>query len=203
MPEQPQGVVIRSLNLSGRDVQVFRGDGRVFEATDPAQPAVTYAGELAEVDGRLELVTLVFRAEAGQYLRSADLRALRFHDLVARAKRFVATATRALGSHAASPSAAAELQRLGRAATASTPKRGRAGYPKDHYQRVARAYLALVQGATSRHAMRRLAEAEGRPVETVRTWVARARQMGYLSPTRQGVAGAVPGPNLEDEEEGP
>ncbi|AWT47581.1 hypothetical protein HXP45_26800 [Streptomyces actuosus] len=51
------------------------------------------------------------------------------------------------------------------------------------------------QGAT-----RRLSEAYGRPEQTVRTWIARARKEGWLGPSAKGRAGAEPGPRLRAEQ---
>ncbi|MDP9397270.1 MAG: hypothetical protein M3P96_05360 [Actinomycetota bacterium] len=198
MPDQPQMFKFGDISFQGGGgFEVFQPHGSVvFEATDPTRPGVRYVGELAEINGRTELVTLVFRADPGHFLRSADLRTLRFHALVTQARRRVFTAAKALEPHGV---VGWNLSRLRQAASATPLKRGRAGYPAEHYRRIARAYLTLVQGESSKHAMRRLAKAEDRPVETVRTWVARARRDGFLSPTRQGLAGAEPGPNLEEE----
>ncbi len=198
MPDQPQRFKFGYVSLhGGRGFEVFQPDGSVvFEATDPTRPGVRYVGELEEINGRMELVTLVFRADRGHFLRSADLRTLRFHALVTQMRRYVSTAARELEPYGV---VGWNLSRLRQAASATPLKRGRAGYPAEHYRRIARAYLTLVQGESSKHAMQRLAEAENRPVETVRTWVARARRDGFLSRTRQGLAGAEPGPNLEEE----
>ena len=41
-----------------------------------------------------------------------------------------------------------------------------------------------------------IAAAEGKQRETVRDWVAKARELGYLTSHGQGRAGADPGPKL-------
>jgi len=80
----------------------------------------------------------------------------------------------------------------------SKPARGRRGYPDDHYERIARRYLQLVNDErVTRGVLARIADEEGRPVETVRTWIYQARQRDFL--TRRGEvgrAGALPGPRL-------
>jgi hypothetical protein len=76
-------------------------------------------------------------------------------------------------------------------------KRGREGYPADHYRKIALRALQLQAEHGARGVRQRLAEAEGRPPETVRDWIKRARQLGYLAPATPGRAGYVPGPNLE------
>jgi hypothetical protein len=81
-------------------------------------------------------------------------------------------------------------------ATATTPKRGRPSLGDDHYQRIARAYLALQAQGVTRGILNELAEQEGRPRETIRDWVHQARKRQFLSKGTPGRAGAEPGPLL-------
>lgn len=66
----------------------------------------------------------------------------------------------------------------------------------DHMRDMASAYIAETAPGTAPGAMNRLAERFGRPEETIRTWVARARRDGWLGPSIRGRAGAEPGPRL-------
>jgi hypothetical protein len=81
-------------------------------------------------------------------------------------------------------------------AAASHPrKRGRPPRPEAHYRDVALEYLEIYEGG-SRTVLKELAERRGIPRQTVRDWVARARQIGYLAPGKQGRAGGTPGARL-------
>lgn len=75
---------------------------------------------------------------------------------------------------------------------------GRRGYPDDHYRRIALSYLDVYK-THPRDVVAELARREGRPSATVRDWVHRARELGYLSPTKQGRGGGSPGPRLKEE----
>lgn len=78
-------------------------------------------------------------------------------------------------------------------------RRGRRGYPDDHYRRIALAYLELQRQGVSRGIQQQLAEQEGRPWQTIRDWVRIATEKGFLGPGSKGKAGRMPGPNLYDD----
>jgi hypothetical protein len=80
-----------------------------------------------------------------------------------------------------------------------TLDRGPKGYPDDHYRRIALAYLDLQSQGVSRGIVRRIAEDEGRQWQTIRDWLHRATELGFLSRGAQGRAGRTPGPNLYKE----
>jgi len=61
---------------------------------------------------------------------------------------------------------------------------------------VALAYIEENAPGSPPGAMKRLAERFGKPEETVRNWVTRARRDGWLGPSTKGRAGAEPGPRL-------
>ncbi|MFB7936038.1 hypothetical protein [Streptomyces sp. NPDC056049] len=65
---------------------------------------------------------------------------------------------------------------------------------------VALAYLRETAPGMPVGATRRLSEAYGRPEQTIRTWVSRARKEGWLGPSAKGRAGAEPGPRLQAEQ---
>lgn len=76
------------------------------------------------------------------------------------------------------------------------PRRGGRPSVTDSMLRwVAEAYL-LETADGKPHPVARIAEKIGRPEETVRTWLARARREGWLSPGVRGRAGGEPGPKL-------
>jgi hypothetical protein len=76
-------------------------------------------------------------------------------------------------------------------------RRGRRGYPDDHYRRIALAYLDLQQQGVSRGIQHRLAEQERKQPETIRDWLHIATKKGFLTPGKQGRAGGRhAGPNL-------
>jgi hypothetical protein len=69
-----------------------------------------------------------------------------------------------------------------------TPKPGPGGkYPDTFYREVAGFYMAMLE--TGHAPAPALAKASGKPVATVRRWVAQARVRGYLPEGRQGKAG--------------
>lgn len=85
----------------------------------------------------------------------------------------------------------------------TAPKRGRKGYPEDHYKRIALAYLELQNRGFGQGILTELAHQESLrrgnkvPRETVRTWVYLARyRYQFLTPGTRGQAGAMPGPRL-------
>lgn len=84
--------------------------------------------------------------------------------------------------------------------TARTPTGPRHGgrQPLDDalLRSVAEAYLRETAYGQPPGAMKRLAAEFGRPEETLRTWVGRARSRGWLGPSRRGRRGAEPGPRL-------
>lgn len=63
-------------------------------------------------------------------------------------------------------------------------------------RRVAEEYLRATAPGEPPRALQRLADTFGRPQETVRTWVSRARKDGWLGQGVRGRAGAGPGPRL-------
>jgi hypothetical protein len=76
---------------------------------------------------------------------------------------------------------------------------GRTALTDEFLRDVALAYLRETAPGQPRGATRRLAESYGRPEETIRTWIGRARKAGWLGPSAKGRAGAEPGPRLRAE----
>ncbi|WP_327069241.1 hypothetical protein [Kitasatospora sp. NBC_01302] len=75
---------------------------------------------------------------------------------------------------------------------------GRARITPALLREVATAYLEETGPGVPSGAMKRMAERFGRPEETVRTWVTRARKDGWLGPGAKGRTGAEPGPRLQE-----
>jgi hypothetical protein len=73
---------------------------------------------------------------------------------------------------------------------------GRVAITDDLLRNVSLALIKETRPGKDRQANRRLAEAFGRPEGTVRTWVARARQAGWLAPGASGRMDAQAGPKL-------
>lgn len=87
---------------------------------------------------------------------------------------------------------------------ARKPRPGRPGHPNEHYRRIAIRYLELQRvrrdvlvGLAAEESAR-----EGRqiPRETIRDWVRKATERGYLAPGKPGRAEARPGPKLKRKE---
>lgn len=73
---------------------------------------------------------------------------------------------------------------------------GRAPITSDLLREVALTYLQETAPGAPPGGMKRMGERFGRPEETIRTWVTRARKDGWLGPSAKGRAGAEPGPKL-------
>lgn len=136
------------------------------------------------VISRLELLA---KDPSGNGITGSLLRRLQITDILHVARAHVALAAYG-GSdpHAAVPTA--EKSRSG----------GRAALGDDLLRSVAVAYLAETAPGRPAGAVKRMAQEFGRPEETVRSWIARARKGGWLGPSVKGRAGAEPGPRLRD-----
>lgn len=77
---------------------------------------------------------------------------------------------------------------------------GRTALTDDFLRDVALSYLRETAPGQPRGATRRLAEAYGRPQETIRMWISRSRKAGWLGPSAKGRAGAEPGPRFQTEQ---
>ncbi|MEU0219412.1 hypothetical protein ABZ281_31885 [Streptomyces sp. NPDC006265] len=77
---------------------------------------------------------------------------------------------------------------------------GRTAMTDGFLRDVALSYLRETAPGKPQGATRRLADAYGRPEQTIRTWIARARKEGWLGPSAKGRAGAEPGPRLRAEQ---
>ena len=73
---------------------------------------------------------------------------------------------------------------------------GRQMLGDDLMRQVAEAYLREAAPGRPPGAMARIASEFGRPEETVRTWVARARARGWLGPSKKGRRSVEPGPRF-------
>lgn len=88
------------------------------------------------------------------------------------------------------------------AETPQTPKpekQRHGGKPRvtdEQLRELAEAYLAETAEGKPARPLARIAEQFGRPEETVRTWLARARKEGWLAPGVKGRAGGEPGAKL-------
>lgn len=73
---------------------------------------------------------------------------------------------------------------------------GRAPLTQDLLRQVAMAYIDENAPGKPSGAMKRIADSLGKPEQTARNWVARARRDGWLGPSVKGRTGAEPGPKL-------
>jgi hypothetical protein len=64
----------------------------------------------------------------------------------------------------------------------------------DHYRRIALRYLEILE--ERRDVLVALAQEESVPRETIRDWVRKATELGFLGPGTPGRAEQRPGPNL-------
>lgn len=82
------------------------------------------------------------------------------------------------------------------AAVARGRRSGRRPLTQELLRDVAMGYIDENAPGSPPGAMKRLAERFGKPEETMRNWVTRARKDGWLGPSVKGRAGAAPGPML-------
>jgi hypothetical protein len=73
---------------------------------------------------------------------------------------------------------------------------GRTTMTDELLRAVAMAYIEETGPGKDKRAMQRMANRFGRPEDTVRRWVARARRERWLGPGSKGRIGAEPGPRL-------
>jgi hypothetical protein len=86
------------------------------------------------------------------------------------------------------------------AAEAVELKRGRDGYPDEHFRRIALSYLKLRNDGLTNGIAAALAEQEDRPAATVRDWIREAERRGFLTAASKGRGGTrTAGPSLTDE----
>jgi hypothetical protein len=82
-------------------------------------------------------------------------------------------------------------------------KRGREGYGDDHYRRIAQRTIELFDEGRRRDVVKALAAEEKRPEGTIRDWIRKARDLGFLEPaSKQGRADFRPGPNYRRRRDG-
>jgi hypothetical protein len=80
---------------------------------------------------------------------------------------------------------------------AERPRRGgRPSVTDSMLEWLAEAYVLETAEGMPPHPVARIAERIGRPPETVRTWLSKARKEGWLAPGVRGRAGGEPGPKL-------
>lgn len=176
-----------------------REDGRwVMHARDTEGGDVEYRVEVTPRDGQLRLtrLDLVVDRKSPSELQSADLRRVRLHSLLTAVRSEVMRAVHHVDTDPGAPEATRRAIAPG--SQTAPPRRGRPSLPDEHYERIARRYLELLDTGLTRGILQRLAEEENRPVQTVRTWVnvARSDRYQYLTPGESGRAGAMPGPGL-------
>lgn len=75
---------------------------------------------------------------------------------------------------------------------------GRQALSDELLREVAVLYLTETAPGRPSGAVGRMAERYGRPVETIRTWLSRARSAGWLGSSIKGRSGAQPGPRLSE-----
>jgi len=188
-----------------RERVVFINDGStdaISFSADRSRPRPhTLNGRLNIIEGRLVLIEFTVRAVGGVdslllRVKLGDLLAELRARLAERSGSALLTAGESWGLR--QDQEAVRNTVLAGAAASSEPKRGRIGYPDEHYRRIALRYLQLVNGQppVTRGVLGVMAAEENRPMETVRTWIHQARKRGFLSSGERGRAGGMPGPRL-------
>jgi hypothetical protein len=139
----------------------------------------------------------------GVVLRGLPLGAIREHALAGLEGTRLAREAMAETGWTIAPAAVERAREA--AEEARRPRPGRPSLPDEHYARIAGRYLELIDAGV-RHVLVALAAEEsiraGRtiPRETIRDWVRKATERGYLAPGKPGRAEARPGSKLKRKE---
>jgi hypothetical protein len=89
------------------------------------------------------------------------------------------------------------IKELGRKARASRTRRGRRGNPPEFYRAFALEALEVqVEKGITRGLRGELAKRRHQSIGTIRDWLRRCRDLGFLAEAEWGKAGVSPGPNL-------
>jgi hypothetical protein len=111
--------------------------------------------------------------------------------------------------HTLPPEQVARAKRAAARVPREELRRGRKGYSPDFYRWVAHQYLDLqaknkgrgIREVIAEEGRKRLDRTEPVPLDTVKTWLRRARELEFIVFEKQGRVGASAGPKLYAEEE--
>jgi hypothetical protein len=195
------------------------GDAWAFIATGDVTGGLEVTGRVSRHGDQLMLDQLQLRPSAGVQVSAETMRAVKIGAIMSRVREklllFAEEATRQRGPDdppwmGTTPATTRRrlkqsLRRVTQGLADQPLKRGRSGYPEDHYRRVALIYLELLaegvhQGilaAVGDRMATEMSESQPRPVQTVRTWIYQARRRGFLTGGERGRAAALPGPRLD------
>ncbi len=135
----------------------------------------------------------------GTGLDSEVLRSIRVGQIMAEARAQLIEAPEWAGGRAPLTEAQKGWAKAAAEAVKDRPlRRGRSGYPDDHYRRIALLYLDFQAQGVAHGINGRIAEVEGVAPTTIKDWVHQARRRGFLTAAEPGKAGALPGPRLYD-----
>lgn len=126
---------------------------------------------------------------------AATLRSIKIGEVLPAIRRELDRATSA-------PKSSVE-QKWAEAAAKVELKRGRVGYPDAHYRRIAAMYLDLAERGETNGIVARIAKEGGWVEATVRDWIRRAEDRGYLMPATRGRGGTRrKGPRFDEPDTG-
>lgn len=179
---------------------VKRLGATAVSAIDPSEPFVRIKSISISAH---EITAAVLRGLPIEDLKREIVRIYRKHPALSDGRALLRELIRGSGDKA-SPEILEKLGRAERAAyrnVASLADVGLRKYPDQFWRDVGVAYLrALVR--EPRKAVEAMAERFDKPIHTVRGWIKRAREEGWLSEATHGRAGADPGPRLVEWLEG-
>lgn len=127
----------------------------------------------------------------GTVLRGVPLARIRD---IARSRVTTAASVREAAGDYFGPEDVEWARKAAREASKLPLRRGRTGYPREHYRRIALRAGELAD--ERRDVVVALAEEEQRSYDAIKRQLVRAREFGFLPPTTQGRADFTPGPNL-------
>lgn len=174
-------------------------------------------GRFSEDDGLMKLRALTIAANPGHEVTSEVLRAVEIPKLVNAAREAIARSAHSFtpeyldefeAEHGIRPQQSWDAETVAfarrriKAASARAARSGRPTLGDEHYRWVALRYIELIEAQKARGILTQIArDAEPRlrrpvQIDTVKTWVTKAREKGFLTPGEKGRASGAAGPHL-------
>jgi hypothetical protein len=197
---QPGDMQLGILHPDGRPVIIGRSSDGNF---------IAFAEYDRDDDGKLAITRLDINAwnpHDAKPILTETLRELPLGHWMTMAYSQLAESATALDSseqlHGLTPEGMTRARRMASRVKTAQLRRGPKGFPPDFYRRIALTYLDLQSKGISRGIQQEIAKIESRRQNriidwvTVRDWLRRATELGFLTAGSKGRAGREPGPNL-------
>jgi hypothetical protein len=173
------------------------GPGMARFTCVPRDSDLLVTGVVEATDHGIVITSMEFSTQAPSGITATTNRSFRLGELLAylRTARELDETRRALGLH----QSAAEPTAVSPETTLRPRRGGRPAVGDETLRALAVAYLEECAHGKPAGSVARVASRFGRPEETIRTWLARARKEGWLTAGVRGRRGAEAGPRLREE----